>query len=150
MYAQEFERLRPAFEAAAARGVRVGLATIGSVEFPNARVVELPVTETFSEVATSTLLLVADRNEILLGELGPTAQARASWTRNRHLAAIVEGHVRRTLLIPLLNQRLGVDDVLEVMPGDERELSEALLDGEKLSRLLEKVEDSSHRQQREE
>jgi sugar-specific transcriptional regulator TrmB len=140
VYAKEFERLRPAFEAAAARGVKVGLATIGEVEFPGGRVVELPVTEAFSEVATFALLLVADRSEVLLGERSPAAQARASWTRNRHLAAIVEGHVRRTLLIPILYRRLGVDDVLGAMPDDVRELMEALLDRDKLARLVEKVE----------
>jgi len=150
MYAEEFGRLRPALEVAAARGVKVGLATIGAVEFPAARVVELPVTETFSEVATFALLLVADRNEVLLGERGPMERARASWTRNRHLAAIVEGHVRRTLLIPILCRRLGVDNVLEVMPGDERELLEALLDREKLARLLEQTENSSHPEQKKE
>lgn len=140
MYAEEFERLRPAFEAAAARGVKVGLATVGEVEFPGGRVVELPVTQAFSEVATFALLLVADRNEVLLGERSPAAQARASWTRNRHLAAIVEGHVRRTLLIPILYRRLGVEDVLGAMPDDVRQLMEALLDRDKLARLVEKVE----------
>jgi sugar-specific transcriptional regulator TrmB len=141
MYAEEFERLRPPFEAAAARGVKVGLATIGEVQFPAGRVVEMPVTEAFSEVATFGLLLVADRSEVLLGERGPGAQARASWTRNRHLATIVEGHVRRTLLIPLLYRRLGVDDVMGVMPGDERELLELLLDREKLARVVDRDKD---------
>jgi len=144
MYAQEFERLRPAFEAAAARGVKIGLATVGAVTFQAGHVVELPVTETFSEVATFALLLVADRSEVLLGERVPAAQERASWTCNRHLATIVEGHVRRTLLIPILYRRLGVDRVLGAMPGDERELMEALLDREKLARLLEQTQDSSH------
>ena len=135
MYAEEFEQLRPAFEAAAERGVKVGLATIGEVQFPAARVVELPVTETFSELAAFALLLVADREEVLLGERGAASQVRASWTRNRHLATIVEGHVRRTLLIPLLYRRLGADYVMGAIPGDERELMEALLDRGKLARL---------------
>jgi Cd2+/Zn2+-exporting ATPase len=149
MFAEEFERLRPAFEAAAARGVKIGLATIGEVSFPAGRVVELPVTETFDQVAAFALLLVADRSEMLLGERSPGAQARASWTRNRHLATIVEGHVRRTLLIPLLYRRLGADDVLGAMPGDERELMEALLDRDKLARLLARTDGSADAQQEE-
>ncbi len=146
MYAEEFAQLRPAFEAAAARGVRIGLATVGEVQFPAGRVVELSVTETFGEVAAFALLLVADCSEMLLGERGPTEQARASWTQNRHLATIVEGHVRRTLLIPLLYRQLGADDVLSAMPGGERELMEALLDREKWAQLLERSEAKAHSQ----
>jgi len=146
IYAEEFVHLRPAFEASAARGVNIGLATVGEVQFPAGRVVELPVTEAFGEAAAFALLLVADRNEMLLGERGPTEQARASWTRNRHLATIVEGHVRGALLIPLLYRRLGADDVLSAMPGGERELMEALLDRDKLARLLERTESKSHSQ----
>jgi len=147
MFAEEFERLRPAFEAAAARGVKVGLATIGEVEFPAGRVVEMPVTEAFEEVAALGLLLVADRCEVLIGERKPAAQARASWTRNRHLATIVEGHVRRTLLIPAIYRRLGVDDMLTLMPGDEGALMKALVDREKVARFK-KVGDEAEQQQR--
>lgn len=137
LWADEFERLRPAFEAAAERGVKIAMATIGRVEFPSARVVELPVTGAYSEAAGFGLLLVADRLETLLGERHPSARARASWTRNRQLATIVEGHVRRTLVLPLLYRRVGLDRILAAMPQEERELTEAFLDREKIARLAE-------------
>ncbi|MBM4429155.1 MAG: TrmB family transcriptional regulator [Chloroflexi bacterium] len=137
MYADDFERLRPAFEAATARGVRVSLSAIGAVQLPNARVVELPVTEVYSEVASFGLLLVADRHEVLLGERSPAAQARGSWSRNHQLATIVEGHVRRAIVVPAIYRALGVDGVLGLMEGDERALMEAILDRQKAGRLAE-------------
>ncbi len=142
MFAQEFERLRPALEAAAARGVSVALSTIGAVRFPAGRVVQLPVKENITERESLALLLVADRCEVLIGERRPSEQARASWARNRHLAVLVEGHVRRTLLIPTIYSMLDADGVLAVLEGDERALIEALLDRDKLARFR-KAEDSS-------
>lgn len=137
MYADEFERLRPAFEAAAARGVKIALSTIGAVQFPAGRVVELPVTQAYSEVASLGLLLVADRHEVLLGERGPAPQVHGSWTRNRQLATIIEGHVRRAIVIPAIYRALGVDGVLGLLQGDERALMEAILDRQKAARLVE-------------
>jgi Cd2+/Zn2+-exporting ATPase len=145
LYADEFERLRPALAEAAARGVQVALATIGEVDFPAGRVVELPVTDAYAKAATFALLLVADTQEVLLGERRAEAEARASWTRNRQLAAIVEGHVRRTLLIPVLYEKLGVDEVLEAMPETERALMQALVDREKVERVPEKPKERPRR-----
>lgn len=135
IFAGEFERLRPAFDAAAVRGVQVALSTIGAVDFPAGRVVELPVTPAVNDMEILRLLMVADRYEVLLAEREHLAYTRASWTRNRHLAAIIEGHVRRFLLIPLIYSVLDVDGVLAVLEGDERALVEALMDREKLARF---------------
>jgi len=135
IFAEEFERLRPAFDAAAARGVQVTASTIGAVDFPAGRAVELPVTAAVKDMEMLGLLMVADRNEVLLGEREHVTYTRASWTRNRHLAAIIEGHVRRFLLIPIIYSALDVDSVLAILQGDERALVEALLDREKLARF---------------
>jgi len=41
----------------------------------------------------------------------------------------VEGHVRRTLVIPLLYRQLGVYSILGAVPSGELELMEAVLGG---------------------
>ncbi len=145
IYANEFVRLRDALEDAARRGVSISLATIGGVHFPQGHVVELPVVAEFDQVTGFALLLVADRREVLLGELDPAERARASWTRNGHLAAIVEGHVRRTRLIPALYRRLGANEVMEALPDSERQLMDALLDREKLAASQESEQDRERR-----
>jgi len=135
MHAEDVSRLRPALEAAASRGVEVALATIGEVSLPVGRVVQLPLAEPARAITALGMLLVADCWEVLIAEHRPSQPTRASWTCNHLLASLVEGHVRRTLLIPILYRALDVDGVLAVLDGDERALIEALLDRDKLAAL---------------
>ncbi len=117
-----FPTLQPALEAACGRGVRVVLYTTGDVDLPGGQVVVAHVSgETLSQARGLGLILVADGEEVLIGEWLTATQARASWASTPLIVFIAEHHLRTDLYLPQILSLLG-DRALEVIKEEDRDL----------------------------
>jgi len=116
--AQEIEELRAALEAAAARGVAVAIVCDETVRIAGAREVVVPPLILPGEASPFEMILVRDRAEVLIGDLRGADEESASWTRNRQLALMAEGHIRRSLILPAMYRALGAQGVEALMNGD--------------------------------
>jgi hypothetical protein len=67
------------------------------------------------------LILVVDRQEVLIGEWLSETQARASWTSSPLLVFIAEHHLRTDLYLPQVLSLLG-DRALDIIQEEDRGL----------------------------
>lgn len=117
-----FPDLRPALEQAIHRGVLVAVYTPCALDLPGARVVVTPLSErALSRVGGLGLILVADGEEVLIGEWLTETHARASWTSSPLFVFIAEHHLRVDLYLPHILALLG-DRALDVIREEDREL----------------------------
>jgi sugar-specific transcriptional regulator TrmB len=117
-----FPALRPMLEEAIGRGVRVVLYTTSELDLPGGRVVVAHVSEeTLGRARGLGLILVADGEEVLIGEWLTATQARASWTSSPLLVFIAEHHLRTDLYLPRILALLG-DQVLDLIHEEDRAL----------------------------
>jgi Cd2+/Zn2+-exporting ATPase len=117
-----FLSLQSVLADAVARKVRVVLYTTGEIDLPGSRVVVAHVSEeTLGQARGLGLILVADGQEVLIGEWLTATQARASWTRSSLLVFIAEHHLRTDLYLPQILARLG-DGALDLIHDEDREL----------------------------
>lgn len=117
-----FPALRDILQAAAERGVRVVIYTTDAVDFDRGRVVVAHVSEeTLGQARGLGLILVADSDEVLIGERLAATQARASWTSNPLVVFIAEHHLRTDLYLPQILACLG-ENALDLIHEEDREL----------------------------
>ena len=117
-----FPTLQPALEGAVQRGLRVAVYTTSHVDLPRGQVVVAHVSEeTLGQAGGLGLMLIIDREEVLVGEWLTATQARASWTSSPLLVFIAEHHLRTDLYLPQILALLG-DRALEVIQEEDREL----------------------------
>ena len=117
-----FPSLQRALTRAAERGVRVVIYTTSQLQFTAGRVVVTHVAEeTLGQARGLGLILVVDREEVLIGEWLPASHAHASWTSNPLLVFIAEHHLRTDLYLPELLALLG-DRALDIIHEEDRDL----------------------------
>ena len=117
-----FPTLRAVLQTAADRGVHVVIYTTETVDFADGRVVVAHVSEeTLGQARGLGLLLVADSEEVLIGEWLAATQARASWTSNPLMVFIAEHHLRTDLYLPQILACLG-ENALDLIHEEDREL----------------------------
>lgn len=114
--------LLPALQEAIHRSVDVVIYTTSDLDLPGCRVVVAPLSEeALTQVGGLGLILVVDREEVLVGEWLTATQARASWTSSPLLVFIAEHHLRTDLYLPQILALLG-DKALELIREEDREL----------------------------
>ncbi len=119
---ETFPSLHNALTMAVDRGVRVVVYSTDELDLEGARVVVSPVPEKASErIEGLWLVLVADGEEALIGELLTENQARASWTRSPLFVFVAEHHLRTDIYLPQVLSMLG-DKALEVIDEADRDL----------------------------
>jgi sugar-specific transcriptional regulator TrmB len=117
-----FPPLKPALEAASARGVRVVVYSSCALDLAGGRVVAAPMSEEqLKRTKGLGLVLVVDGDQVLIGERLAAAQARSSWTRSPLFVLIAEHHLRTDLYLPRILDVLG-DRAEEVIHEDDWEL----------------------------
>jgi len=117
-----FPTLQPALEDAIQRGVRVAIYTTGDIDLSGGQMVVAPLSEeALTQVGGLGLILVADGQEVLIGEWLTETQARASWTSSPLLVFIAEHHLRTDLYLPQVLALLG-DRALDIIQEEDREL----------------------------
>ena len=96
--------------------------TTSDLDLPGGQVVVAPVFEDARDrVEGLMLILVADREEVLIGERLTATQARASWTSSPLLVFIAEHHLRTDPYLPQILALLG-DRALDIIQEEDREL----------------------------
>jgi sugar-specific transcriptional regulator TrmB len=123
---QEIDDVRRALEAAAARGVAVAVVCDGPLHLKGAREVVVPPLMLPGEANPFEIILVRDQAEMLVGDLRGGERESGSWTRNRQLALMAEGHIRRSLILPAMYRALGAQGVEALMNGDEQGMLRAV------------------------
>jgi len=117
-----FPDLQPALEKAIRRGVKVVVYTTSDLALPDGQVVVAPVfKDARDRVEGLMLILVTDREEVLIGEQLTATQARASWTSSPLLVFIAEHHLRTDPYLPEILALLG-DRALDIIQEEDREL----------------------------
>ncbi len=117
-----FPALQPALEEAIRRRVRVVVYTTSDLDLPGGQVVVAPVFEDARDrVEGLMLILVVDREEVLIGERLTATQARASWTSSPLLVFIAEHHLRTDPYLPQVLACLE-DRGLDLIQEEDREL----------------------------
>ncbi len=117
-----FPRLRDPLRESVARGVRVVAYAPQPLDLPGAQVVVSPVSEEASaRLEGLWLVLVADEEEVLIGEWLARGPARASWTSSPLLVFIAEHHLRTDPYLPQILSCLG-DRAGEIIRSEDREL----------------------------
>jgi len=117
-----FPPLKPALEAAIARGVRVVVYSSQSLDLPGGRVVVTSMSRDHLKRPEGLgLILVVDGDEVLIGERLTATQARSSWTRSPLFVLVAEHHLRTDLYLPRILDELG-DRAEELIHEDDWEL----------------------------
>jgi sugar-specific transcriptional regulator TrmB len=117
-----FPALQPGLEKAIQRGVKVVVYSTNDLDLPSAQVVVAPVFEDARDrVEGLILILVTDREEVLIGEQLTATQPRASWTSSPLLVFIAEHHLRTDPYLPQILACLG-DRALDIIQEEDREL----------------------------
>ncbi len=122
----EIGELRRTLEAASARDVAVAVVCDEPLHLRGAREVVVPPPRLSGEADPFELILVRDRAEMLVGDLRGSDRESASWTRNRQLAQMAEGHIRRSLILPAMYRALGAQGVEALLNGDEQGMLRAV------------------------
>lgn len=106
-WAQTLHEVQAELEAAADRGVRIVIVSCGEIE-PS---VGVHYSHAFEEhivcVDDSSINLVVDGAEVLVGETLPVDACRAAWSRNRGLVSITEEYIRHEVYLHEIIERLG-------------------------------------------
>jgi sugar-specific transcriptional regulator TrmB len=106
-WAQTIDSLRPDLEAAERRGVRIIVISCGEV----AATPGIHYRHSFEAPVVcrddSSLNLVADQAEALLGETAPVQECRAAWSRNTGIVRITEEYVRHEVYLHKIIEALG-------------------------------------------
>ena len=93
-----------------------------TLDFDGGRVVVAHVSEeTLGQARGLGLILVADSDEVLIGERLAATQARASWTSNPLVVFIAEHHLRTVLYLPQILACLG-ENALDLIHEEDRDL----------------------------
>jgi sugar-specific transcriptional regulator TrmB len=117
-----FKTLLPSLQDAIRRGLQVVIYTTGDLDLPGGQVVVAPLSEeALTQVGGLGLILVVDRQEVLIGEWLSETQARASWTSSPLLVFIAEHHLRTDLYLPQVLSLLG-DRALDIIQEEDRGL----------------------------
>jgi sugar-specific transcriptional regulator TrmB len=119
---ETFPSLRTALLHAVERGVRVVVYSSCELDLPGGRIVVSPVPgRAYERLEGLWLLLVADGEEALIGELLTQNRARASWTRSPLFVFVAEHHLRTDLYLPRLIALLG-EQAFELIDEADHEL----------------------------
>jgi len=111
------DALRPAVEAAAARGVRVGALLTGAGSLAVGEVAYHPTRESALHKLEDSLVVVADEHEVLIsGAQG--AGSAATVTTNRNMVQIARQFVWMELFTHRILARLGLDALAALDPSD--------------------------------
>ena len=103
-----FPALETQLQEAVDRGLRVVVYSSQAVDLPGGRVVVASTSEEHLRTAEGLgLVLVADGDEVLVGERLTAGQARGSWTRSPLFVLIAEHHLRTDLYLPRILDILG-------------------------------------------
>ncbi len=98
-WAQIIERLRPDLEATEGRGVRIIVISCGEIRATPG----IHYRHSFEAHVVcqddSSINLVVDQAEALLGETAPADQCRAAWTRNTGIVRITEEYIRHEVYL---------------------------------------------------
>lgn len=124
-----FPPLRSALAQVVARGVRVVVYSSQALDLSGGRVVVAPMSEEHLKTAEGLgLVLVADGDEVLVGERLTASPAHASWTRSPLFVLIAEHHLRTDLYLPRILDMLG-DRAEQVIHEDDWELFAQAFEG---------------------
>jgi sugar-specific transcriptional regulator TrmB len=124
-----FPSLKPALEAAVARGVRVVVYSSRSLDLSGGRVVVASMSEEHLKRAEGLgLVLVVDGDEVLVGERLTASRARSSWTRSPLFVLIAEHHLRTDLYLPRILDMLG-DQAEDIIHKDDWDLFAQAFEG---------------------
>ncbi len=127
LWRKEFEELRRELEEAVQRGVKVILFSFTSL--PQVGLVySYGLDEKqLEKVWDHKIILVRDREELIMGEANRLMQCKTAWTRNKAIVQIAANHI--VLDITLFGIRTGTDvrdAVLEMHPGELELLGQLL------------------------
>ncbi len=117
-----FYDLQSVLESAIQRGVRVVIYTTGQLNLPGSKIAVARISqEDLGPRPGLGLILVVDREEVLIAEWLSGVQARATWTSSPLLVFIAEHHLRTDLYLPQVLALLG-DKALSIIEEEDREL----------------------------
>jgi sugar-specific transcriptional regulator TrmB len=120
-WAQTIGEVQAELQAAAGRGVRIILISCGEIETAVGTHYNHAFEEHLVCADDSSINLVIDGVEVLVGETLPADQSRAAWSRNAGLVAVTEEYIRHEVYLHKIIERLGE------AAGDE--LRAALVEG---------------------
>lgn len=106
-WAQTIRELQAELEAAAGRGVRIVVISCGEIELAVGAHYRHAFEEHIVCTGDSSVNLVVDGLEVLVGETLPTEECRAAWSRNLGLVRITEEYIRHEVYLHKIIERLG-------------------------------------------
>jgi sugar-specific transcriptional regulator TrmB len=113
-WADVIREVQAALTAAAGRGVRIVVISCGEIDLP----VGSHYTHAFEEhivcQGDSSINLVVDGIEVLVGETLPVDACRAAWSRNAGLVHITEEYIRHEVYVHKIIERLGESAAAEL------------------------------------
>ncbi|MBU6335774.1 MAG: TrmB family transcriptional regulator [Chloroflexi bacterium] len=118
----DVDALRPALDAAHARGVAIGIMLTGAAEAPPGQVVRHPPHETELHGMRETLIVVADEREFLIAS--GHVVANATVTTNPNMVLIARQFIWMELFAQRIFARLG-DDLLDRLDAADRHVLHA-------------------------
>lgn len=106
-WAQTIREVQAELEAAAARGVRIVVVSCGEIDLAVGSHYRHAFQEHLVCSGDSSINLVVDGAEVLIGETLPADACRAAWSRNEGLILITEEYVRHEVYLHEIIARLG-------------------------------------------
>ncbi len=111
---QVIREIKPALEQAGARGVRIIVVSCGDVDLSTGILYRHRFQEQLSATGGSSIDLVVDGTEVLVGEATQGEMGQAAWTRNIGLVFIAQEYIRHEVYIHKLIEKLGTGSLDEV------------------------------------
>jgi len=132
IWTTELNQLKEDFNAAAERGVHIVTFSFTRVPIKVGTIYSYDLEETkLEEIWSRKIVLITDRNEVLMGEADQNQPKSAVWTKNSAIVTIAINHI--VLDITLFSQRYNVnidDTVNRMMNGSGGDLNTLLLEKE--------------------
>ncbi len=108
---QVVQEVKTTLEQAGARGIRIVVVSCGEVDLATGRLYRHQFEEQLSAVGDSSIDLVVDGREVLVGEATHGEMGQAAWTRNIGLVFIAQEYIRHEVYIHKLIEKLGTDSL---------------------------------------
>jgi sugar-specific transcriptional regulator TrmB len=109
-WAQTIREVQAELEAAARQSVRIVVVSCGEIDLPLGAHYPHAFQEHLVCSGDSSINLVVDGAEVLIGETMPMDACRAAWSRNEGLILITEEYVRHEVYLHEIIERLGTTE----------------------------------------
>jgi len=106
-WGETLENLKPALEEACQRGVRAVIISCGDFDFSGGRLYRHAFEAELVSQCDTTINLVVDGMEVLIGSTQPADTCEAAWSHNQALIQITEEYIRHEVYLQKIVERFG-------------------------------------------